>query len=137
MGTLATTEARLELYFSLQLSIVTCGIVGAHSVILAVDSYLYTSFSFITLNILKRALHTDFRNAFTTAPLQTNGEVPGQRGPGCSLVTQRTLGICARACWHLTTQIPQMAFMTSGGHRCQTVIFSSSHYNSGMLPREG
>lgn len=54
------------------LSIVTCGIVGAHSVILAVDSYLYTSFSFITLNILKRALHTDFRSAFTTVPLQTN-----------------------------------------------------------------
>lgn len=84
LGTLATTEARLELYFSLQLSIVTCGIVGAHSVILAVDSYLYTSFSFITLNILKRALHTDFRSAFTTAPLQTNGEVPGQRVSGCA-----------------------------------------------------
>ncbi|XP_054974457.1 transmembrane 7 superfamily member 3 [Sorex araneus] len=54
------------------LNIVACAVLGSHSVVLAVDSYLYTSLSAITLNVLKRALRPDFRQAFTTAPLQTN-----------------------------------------------------------------
>ncbi|XP_058414600.1 transmembrane 7 superfamily member 3 isoform X1 [Diceros bicornis minor] len=54
------------------LNILTCGFVGSYSVVLAVDSYLYTSLSYITLNVLKRALSTDFRRALTSVPFQTN-----------------------------------------------------------------
>ncbi|XP_005611050.3 transmembrane 7 superfamily member 3 isoform X2 [Equus caballus] len=54
------------------LNILTCGFIGSYSVVLAVDSYLYTSLSYITLNVLKRALNTDFRGAFTNVPFQTN-----------------------------------------------------------------
>ncbi|KAF6340628.1 transmembrane 7 superfamily member 3 [Rhinolophus ferrumequinum] len=54
------------------LNIVTCGFIGSYSVVLAIDSYLYTSLSYITLNVLKRALNTHFRRAFTNVPFQTN-----------------------------------------------------------------
>ncbi|XP_011361388.1 transmembrane 7 superfamily member 3 isoform X2 [Pteropus vampyrus] len=54
------------------LNILTCGFIGSYSVVLAVDSYLYTSLSYITLNVLKRALSTHFRGAFTNVPFQTN-----------------------------------------------------------------
>ncbi|XP_010593807.1 transmembrane 7 superfamily member 3 isoform X1 [Loxodonta africana] len=53
------------------LNILTCGIVGSYSVVLAIDSYLYTSLSYMTLNVLKRALNMDFRRAFTNVPFQT------------------------------------------------------------------
>ncbi|KAM6216306.1 transmembrane 7 superfamily member 3 [Rhynchocyon petersi] len=53
------------------LNILTCGITGSYSVVLAVGSYLYTSLSYITLNILKRALNKEFRGAFTNVPFQT------------------------------------------------------------------
>ncbi|XP_012588358.1 PREDICTED: transmembrane 7 superfamily member 3 isoform X2 [Condylura cristata] len=54
------------------LNILACGLIGSHSVILAFDSYMYTSFSYITLNVLRRALHPDFNKAFTNVPFQTN-----------------------------------------------------------------
>ncbi|XP_077026490.1 transmembrane 7 superfamily member 3 [Tamandua tetradactyla] len=54
------------------LNILTCGIIGSYSVVLAIDSCMYTSLSFITLNVLKRALNADFRRAFTNVPFQTN-----------------------------------------------------------------
>nr|XP_003470389.2 transmembrane 7 superfamily member 3 [Cavia porcellus] len=54
------------------LNILTCGVVGSYSVVLAVDSYMYTSLSYITLNVLRRALNTDFHRAFTNVPSQTN-----------------------------------------------------------------
>ncbi|XP_037370091.1 transmembrane 7 superfamily member 3 [Talpa occidentalis] len=54
------------------LNILACGLIGSHSVILASDCYVYTSFSYITLNVLRRALHADFSKAFTTVPFQTN-----------------------------------------------------------------
>ncbi|XP_069345942.1 transmembrane 7 superfamily member 3 [Eulemur rufifrons] len=54
------------------LNILTCGVVGSYSVVLAVDSYLYTSLSHITLNVLRRALNKDFRSTFTNVPFQTN-----------------------------------------------------------------
>ncbi|XP_036745284.2 transmembrane 7 superfamily member 3 isoform X1 [Manis pentadactyla] len=54
------------------LNILTCGFTGAYSVVLAVDSYVYTGLSYITLNVLKRALNSDFRRAFTYEPFQTN-----------------------------------------------------------------
>ncbi|XP_027969012.1 transmembrane 7 superfamily member 3 isoform X2 [Eumetopias jubatus] len=54
------------------LNILTCGFIGSYSVVLASDSYLYTSLSYITLNVLKRALNVDFHRAFTNVPFQTN-----------------------------------------------------------------
>ncbi|XP_042847933.1 transmembrane 7 superfamily member 3 isoform X2 [Panthera tigris] len=54
------------------LNILTCGLIGSYSVVLAFDSYLYTSLSHITLNVLKRALNMDFHRAFTNVPFQTN-----------------------------------------------------------------
>nr|KAF6370869.1 transmembrane 7 superfamily member 3 [Myotis myotis] len=54
------------------LSILTCGFIGSYSVVLAIDSYMYTSLSYIALNVLKRALSPHFRRAFTNVPFQTN-----------------------------------------------------------------
>lgn len=54
------------------LNILSCSIVGSYGVVLAVDSYLYTSLSYITLNILKRALNSDFSTVYTSVPFQTN-----------------------------------------------------------------
>ncbi|XP_040599551.1 transmembrane 7 superfamily member 3 isoform X2 [Mesocricetus auratus] len=53
------------------LNILACGVVGSYSVVLAVDSYVFTSLSYITLNVLRRALNTDFRGAFVGVPFQT------------------------------------------------------------------
>ncbi|XP_059112349.1 transmembrane 7 superfamily member 3 isoform X3 [Peromyscus eremicus] len=55
------------------LNILACGVVGSYSVVLAVDSYVPTSLSYITLNVLRRALNTGFRGAFIRVPFQTNG----------------------------------------------------------------
>ncbi|XP_040136808.2 transmembrane 7 superfamily member 3 isoform X3 [Ictidomys tridecemlineatus] len=54
------------------LNILSCGIIGSYSVVLAIDSYMSTSLSYITLNVLRRALHTDFHRAFTNVPFQNN-----------------------------------------------------------------
>ncbi|XP_038621246.1 transmembrane 7 superfamily member 3 [Tachyglossus aculeatus] len=54
------------------LNILACGITGSYSVILAINSYFYTSLSYITLNVLKRALNADFSRAYTDVPFQTN-----------------------------------------------------------------
>ncbi|XP_059112348.1 transmembrane 7 superfamily member 3 isoform X2 [Peromyscus eremicus] len=54
------------------LNILACGVVGSYSVVLAVDSYVPTSLSYITLNVLRRALNTGFRGAFIRVPFQTN-----------------------------------------------------------------
>ncbi|XP_056280957.1 transmembrane 7 superfamily member 3 isoform X2 [Pseudoliparis swirei] len=51
-------------------NIVTCGTVGAYAVILAINAYIYTSLSFITLNILKRFLNNNFSAVFTDMPFQ-------------------------------------------------------------------
>lgn len=50
--------------------------IGAYAVVLAVNAYVYTSLSYITLNILKRFLNNNFSAAFTDVPLQTIGEFP-------------------------------------------------------------
>lgn len=55
-------------------NITTCGIVGAYAVVLAVNAYIYTSLSYITLNILKRLLNNTFSAVFTDVPFQTIGE---------------------------------------------------------------
>ncbi|XP_026182453.1 transmembrane 7 superfamily member 3 isoform X2 [Mastacembelus armatus] len=52
-------------------NITACGIVGAYAVILAVNAYIYTSLSYITLNILKRFLNSNFSAVFTDVPFQT------------------------------------------------------------------
>ncbi|KAG8005786.1 Transmembrane 7 superfamily member 3, partial [Nibea albiflora] len=52
-------------------NIVTCGVVGGYAVILAVNAYIYTSLSYITLNILKRFLNNNFSAVFTDVPFQT------------------------------------------------------------------
>ncbi|XP_072233553.1 transmembrane 7 superfamily member 3 [Leuresthes tenuis] len=52
-------------------NIITCGVVGAYAVILAINAYIYTSLSYITLNILKRFLNNNFSAAFTDVPFQT------------------------------------------------------------------
>ena len=63
----------------LQLNILACGVLGSYSVVLAVDSYAFTSLSYITLNVLRRALNTAFRGALLRAPFQTNGKSPQSR----------------------------------------------------------
>uniref|UniRef100_A0AAQ5ZTQ5 TM7S3/TM198-like domain-containing protein n=1 Tax=Amphiprion ocellaris TaxID=80972 RepID=A0AAQ5ZTQ5_AMPOC len=52
-------------------NIITCGVVGAYAVVLAFNAYIYTSLSYITLNILKRLLNNNFNAAFTDVPFQT------------------------------------------------------------------
>ncbi|XP_077355867.1 transmembrane 7 superfamily member 3 [Festucalex cinctus] len=52
-------------------NITACGVIGAYAVILAVNAYIYTSLSYITLNILKRFLNNNFSAAFTDVPFQT------------------------------------------------------------------
>lgn len=51
-------------------NITTCGVVGAYAVVLGVNAYIYTSLSYITLNILKRFLNSSFSSAFTDVPFQ-------------------------------------------------------------------
>ena len=65
----------LCIMFLPQGNIITCGVVGAYAVILAVNAYVYTSLSYITLNILKRFLNNNFNAAFTDVPFQTIGEL--------------------------------------------------------------
>lgn len=52
----------------------TCGVLGAYAVILAVNAYVHTSLSYITLNVLKRMLNDDYSAAFTDVPFQAIGE---------------------------------------------------------------
>uniref|UniRef100_A0A671W2C4 Transmembrane 7 superfamily member 3 n=1 Tax=Sparus aurata TaxID=8175 RepID=A0A671W2C4_SPAAU len=52
-------------------NIITCGVVGGYAVVLAVNAYIYTSLSYITLNILKRFLNNNFSSVFTDVPFQT------------------------------------------------------------------
>ncbi|XP_074554941.1 transmembrane 7 superfamily member 3 [Halichoeres trimaculatus] len=51
-------------------NIITCGVVGGYAVILAINTYIYTSLSYIALNILKRFLNSNFSPAFTDVPFQ-------------------------------------------------------------------
>ncbi|XP_026092066.1 transmembrane 7 superfamily member 3-like [Carassius auratus] len=51
-------------------NIIACGLVGAYTVVLAVNAYTYTSLSYITLDVLKRLLNHNFSRAFISVPLQ-------------------------------------------------------------------
>ncbi|XP_061662751.1 transmembrane 7 superfamily member 3 [Syngnathoides biaculeatus] len=52
-------------------NIATCGVIGGYAVVLAVNGYVYTSLSYIALNVLKRFLNNNFNAAFTDVPFQT------------------------------------------------------------------
>ncbi|XP_075711884.1 transmembrane 7 superfamily member 3 isoform X2 [Rhinoderma darwinii] len=58
--------------FPKKLNILTCSVVGSYTVVLAIDSYLYTSLSYITLNVLKRVLNSDYSTAYSSVPFQKN-----------------------------------------------------------------
>ncbi|KAM6985419.1 transmembrane 7 superfamily member 3 [Aplochiton taeniatus] len=51
-------------------NITTCGVAGGYAAVLAVSSYVYTSLSYITLNILKRLLNNNFSSTFTDVSFQ-------------------------------------------------------------------
>ncbi|KAK0147033.1 Transmembrane 7 superfamily member 3 [Merluccius polli] len=57
-------------------NITTCGVVGGYSVVLAVNAYMSTTLSYITLNVLKRFLNNDFNTAFTDVPFHDIGKLP-------------------------------------------------------------
>lgn len=48
--------------------ILTCGFIGSYLVVLAIDSYLYMSLSYITLNVIKKMFHMDFGRTFINVP---------------------------------------------------------------------
>ncbi|KAM6437636.1 transmembrane 7 superfamily member 3 [Liasis olivaceus] len=54
------------------LNILMCGIVGSYTVVLATACYIYTSLSYIGIDLLRRILNEDFRRAYTTVPFQPN-----------------------------------------------------------------
>ncbi|OCT56038.1 hypothetical protein XELAEV_18003059mg [Xenopus laevis] len=58
------------------LNIFTCSVVGSYTLVLAVDSYVFTSLTYITLNIVKRAVNQEFSSVYTSVPFQTNGKCP-------------------------------------------------------------
>ncbi|KAM4035354.1 LOW QUALITY PROTEIN: transmembrane 7 superfamily member 3 [Anomaloglossus baeobatrachus] len=58
--------------FPKMLNILSCSVVGSYAVVLAIASYLYTSLSYITLNVLKRALKQGLSTAYSSVPFQRN-----------------------------------------------------------------
>lgn len=70
------TSSSVIFYVCQQGNIVTCGVLGAYGAVLAVNAYVHTSLSYITLNVLKRLLNDDFSAAFTDVPFQAIGEFP-------------------------------------------------------------
>ncbi|KAJ8268800.1 hypothetical protein COCON_G00114070 [Conger conger] len=51
-------------------NIVSCGVSGGYAVVLSVNAYVCTSLSYITLDILKRFINTDFNRDFIRVPLR-------------------------------------------------------------------
>ncbi|XP_043943663.1 transmembrane 7 superfamily member 3 [Protopterus annectens] len=62
--------AAVNIIWSKVLSIIACGILGSYAVVIGIYSYMYTSMSYITLNVLKRLLSRNFRKAYTKVPFQ-------------------------------------------------------------------
>ncbi|XP_061438196.1 transmembrane 7 superfamily member 3 [Rhineura floridana] len=54
------------------LNILTCGIIGSYTIVLATACYLYTSLSYIGIDLLRRILNEDFRSTYTGVPFQRN-----------------------------------------------------------------
>ncbi|XP_051885109.1 transmembrane 7 superfamily member 3-like [Pristis pectinata] len=53
------------------LNIITCALVGSYAVIVAVGVYIYSSLTYIILNVIKRAIHPDFAKVESYAPFQS------------------------------------------------------------------
>ncbi|XP_033017930.1 transmembrane 7 superfamily member 3 [Lacerta agilis] len=53
------------------LNILTCGIIGSYTIVLATACYLYTSLSYISIDLLRRILDENFKRAFTNVPFQS------------------------------------------------------------------
>ncbi|KAL2102634.1 hypothetical protein ACEWY4_001802 [Coilia grayii] len=51
-------------------NIITCGVAGGYAVVLAVNAYIYTSLAYMTLDVLKRFLNSNFNRAFISVPFQ-------------------------------------------------------------------
>ncbi|XP_048357177.1 transmembrane 7 superfamily member 3 isoform X2 [Sphaerodactylus townsendi] len=54
------------------LNILACGIVGSYTVVLATACYLYSSLSYIGIDLLRRILNDDFKRAYSSVPFQSN-----------------------------------------------------------------
>ncbi|ETE64894.1 Transmembrane 7 superfamily member 3, partial [Ophiophagus hannah] len=54
------------------LNILTCGVVGSYTVVLATACYIYTSLSYIGIDLLRRILNEDFKRTYTSVPFQPN-----------------------------------------------------------------
>ncbi|XP_034983732.2 transmembrane 7 superfamily member 3 isoform X1 [Zootoca vivipara] len=54
------------------LNILTCGIIGSYTIVLATACYLYTSLSYISIDLLRRILDENFKRALTNVPFQRN-----------------------------------------------------------------
>ncbi|GCB64757.1 transmembrane 7 superfamily member 3-like isoform X1 [Scyliorhinus torazame] len=52
------------------LNIITCALVGSYAVIVAIGVYVYTSLTYIVLNVIKRTIHPDFAKVESDAPFQ-------------------------------------------------------------------
>lgn len=56
--------------FAKTLNIITCALVGSYAVIVAVGMYVYSSLTYIILNVIKRAIDPDFAMVYSNAPFQ-------------------------------------------------------------------
>ncbi|XP_078270989.1 transmembrane 7 superfamily member 3-like [Rhinoraja longicauda] len=56
--------------FAKTLNIMTCALVGSYAVIVAVGMYVYSSLTYIILNVIKRAVDPDFAMVYSNAPFQ-------------------------------------------------------------------
>nr|XP_060634223.1 transmembrane 7 superfamily member 3 [Anolis sagrei ordinatus] len=54
------------------LNILTCGLIGSYTIVLATACYIYASLSYIGIDLLRRILNDDFRRAYTSVPFQPN-----------------------------------------------------------------
>uniref|UniRef100_A0A8C5RF08 Transmembrane 7 superfamily member 3 n=1 Tax=Laticauda laticaudata TaxID=8630 RepID=A0A8C5RF08_LATLA len=54
------------------LNILTCGVVGSYTIVLATACYIYTSLSYIGIDLLRRILNEDFKRTYTSVPFQPN-----------------------------------------------------------------
>ncbi|KAF7246672.1 Transmembrane 7 superfamily member 3, partial [Varanus komodoensis] len=54
------------------LNILTCGIIGSYTIVLATACYVYISLSYISIDLLRRILNEDFRRTYTSVPFQPN-----------------------------------------------------------------
>ncbi|XP_032077315.1 transmembrane 7 superfamily member 3 isoform X2 [Thamnophis elegans] len=54
------------------LNILTCAVVGSYTIVLVTACYIYTSLSYIGIDLLRRILNEDFNRTYTSVPFQPN-----------------------------------------------------------------